>query len=156
MHFLKAMVRLLKNSIIFTIDPESGRFYATDRKLAEHLDFVPYLGKERDFLLRGEFKGDVNNDNQPVFLGLWSVENREDLENKLKLLRNGANTLIGMGLHPEKKISFYQTTYPRYIYDVDTYRSLTLRKLGSMDDDELLNCTKLTDDEFSDYAFAVD
>ena len=29
--------------MIFTLDPESGEFFATDRKFAEHLDFVPYL-----------------------------------------------------------------------------------------------------------------
>ena len=152
----KSYGQALDHNIIFTLDPETGKCYAADRKLAEHLDFVPYLGKDRNSLLRGEFKGDVNNDTQPVVLGLWSVESKEDLETKLKLLRQGANILIDMGLHPDKKLSFYQTTYPRFKYDVDIYRSLTLSKFGSMKDEDLFNCTKLTDDELSDYAFAVD
>lgn len=152
----KSYGQALENNIIFTLDPETGRFFATDRKLAEHLDFVSYLGKEKDLLLRGEFKGDVNNDSQPVFLGLWSVESREDLDNKLVLLRQGAITLMDMGLHKDKKLSFYQTTYSRWKYDIDTYRSMTLNQFGSMSDEELLNCTKPTDDEFSDYAFALD
>ncbi len=95
--FFKSYGQALDHNIIFTLDPESGKSYAADRKLAEHLDFVPYLGKERNLLLRGEFKGDVNNDSQPVVLGLWSVESEEDLEAKLRLLRQGANILINMG-----------------------------------------------------------
>ena len=152
----KSYGQAYKNNIIFTLDPENGRFLASDRKLAEHLDFVVYLGKERDYLLRGEFRGDINNDPQPVVLGLWSVDNREDLENKLKLLRRGANTLLDMGIHPEKNLSFYQTTYPKYKYDVDTYRSLTLGEFSKIGDKELFKCIKQRDDEFSDYAFAVD
>lgn len=152
----KSYGQALENNIIFTLDPESGNFKASDRKLAEHLDFVTYLGKEKDSLLRGEFKGDVNNDSQPIFLGLWSVDSEEDLKKKLLLLRRGANTLIEMGLHPHKKLSFYQTTYPRWTYDIDTYRSLTLIEFGAMNDEELFGCTKLSDNEFSDYAFAVD
>jgi signal transduction histidine kinase len=152
----KSYGQALENNIIFTLDPETGRFKASDRKLAEHLDFVTYLGKEKDSLLRGEFKGDVSHDSQPIFLGLWSVESEEDLRNKLLLLRRGANTLVGMGLHPDKKLSFYQTTYPRWKFDIDTYRSLTLNQFGSMSDEELFKCTKISDNEFSGYAFAVD
>ncbi len=44
-------------TVIFTMDPVTGQFMATDRKLAEHLDFVPYLKKSREELLRGEFSG---------------------------------------------------------------------------------------------------
>ena len=152
----KSYGQAYENNIIFTLDPESGKFLASDRKLAEHLDFVAYLGKERDYLLRGEFRGDINNDPQPVVLGLWSVESREDLEEKLKLLRRGTNALLDMGIHPEKKLSFYQTTYPRYKYDVDIYRSLTLGEFSSISDEELFECIMQRDDEFSDYAFAVD
>ncbi len=144
------------HNIIFTLDPESGNFLAADRKLAEHLDLAAYLDKEKDFLLRGEFKGDLNNDPQPIILGLWSVENKEDLERKLKLLRKGAMVMISMGLHLEKRLSFYQTTYPRYQYDVDTYKTFTLKEFVDMSDGELLSCIKPTDNEFSDYAFAVD
>ena len=50
----------LGKTIIFTMDPETGNFFASDRKLAEHMDFVPYLHRDIvDFLLRGEFVGDV-------------------------------------------------------------------------------------------------
>ncbi len=152
----KSYGQAVENNIIFTMDPENGEFLATDRKLAEHLDLAAYLQNDRDNLLRGEFKGDVNNDSQPIVLGLWSVESREDLEDKLLLLRQGAAVLVNMGLHPAKKLSFYQTTYPKYKYDVDTYRTMTLQQFVNMSDEELFDCTKITDDEFSDYAFAVD
>ena len=62
-----------KKVIIFTADPETGAFLATDRKLAEHLDFVPYLGKPRDNLLRGEFLGDLNVEEKPIHFGVWSI-----------------------------------------------------------------------------------
>ncbi len=152
----KSYGQAVENNIIFTLDPETGNFLATDRKLAEHLDFAVYLGKERDFLLRGEFKGDINNDNQPVFLGVWVIESREDLETKLKLLRKGASTLIKIGLHPEKKLSFYQTTYARWKYDIDTYRSTTLSEFSSLQEEKLYNYIKPADDELKDYVFAID
>ena len=76
----------IKHHIIFTIDPFSGRFFSCERKLAEHMDFVPYLGRERDELLRGEFIGDVKNLESPICLGVWSVTDRDDLLDKLPWL----------------------------------------------------------------------
>ncbi|NJD92273.1 MAG: GNAT family N-acetyltransferase, partial [Geobacter sp.] len=101
----------LDRTMIFTLDPETGRFFATDRKLAEHLDFVPYLGKPRDELLRGELVGDVRNLQSPIYLGVWSVRSREDLHAKLGIIRRGARQLLATGLAPEKRIAFYNTTY---------------------------------------------
>ena len=37
------------------------------------LDFVPYLGRPRDELLRGELVGDVRNVQSPIYLGVWSA-----------------------------------------------------------------------------------
>lgn len=154
--FFKSYGQAWDNVIIFTLDPENGDFLATDRKLAEHLDFVPYLGKERDQLLRGEFKGDLNRDNQPVFLGVWSVGSREDLIEKLKLIRRGVATLLTMGLHPEKRLSFYQTTYVRGEHDIDSDRMTTLGAFSGLADSELDGYIRRAEDEMQDFIFAAE
>jgi hypothetical protein len=69
----KSYGQSLDKVIIFTLNPGTSAFLATDRKLAEHLDFVPYLGSDKDRMLRGEFVGDVNIDSNPIYLGVWSV-----------------------------------------------------------------------------------
>ena len=83
-----------ERTMIFTLDPDTGRFFTTDRKLAEHLDFIPYLGKSRDDLLRGELVGDVRNVQSPIYLGVWSVRSRDDLYAKLGLIRHGAGRTL--------------------------------------------------------------
>ncbi|HNX60987.1 MAG TPA: histidine kinase, partial [Spirochaetota bacterium] len=100
----------LDRTIIFTIDPDTGRFYATDRRLAEHLDFVPFLGKDREELLRGEIKGDVRNIANPVYLGVWTVLDADDLDAKMRLIQKGAAALIKMGINPAKRLCFYHST----------------------------------------------
>ncbi|MDC7225111.1 MAG: GNAT family N-acetyltransferase [Spirochaetales bacterium] len=57
----KSWGQALNNVMIFTLNPATGRSLATDRKLAEHLDFAPYLGGDKEKLLRGEFVGDINH-----------------------------------------------------------------------------------------------
>ena len=119
-------------TMIFTLDPVNGRFLATDRKLAEHLDFVPYLNRSRDELLRGELVGDVRNVNSPIYLGVWSVTSREDLYDKLKLLRQGAQQLLQMGLDKNKRIAFYNTTYNTCESEIDTLQTITLGEMAAL------------------------
>ncbi|MDA3955259.1 GNAT family N-acetyltransferase [Oceanispirochaeta sp.] len=152
----KSYGQAYENIIIFTLDPENGDFRATDRKLAEHLDFAPYLGKEKEELLRGEFIGDMNNDNKPIFLGVWTVKSHEDLINKLKLIRMGAQRLLEMGIHPQKKLSLYQTTYMRHSEDIDTDASCTFDDMATCTDEELIKYTRLADDEFQNFFAAAD
>ena len=119
-------------TMIFTLDPVNGRFLATDRKLAEHLDFVPYLNRSRDELLRGELVGDIRNVNSPIYLGVWSVTSREDLYDKLKLLRQGAQQLLQMGLDKNKRIAFYNTTYNTCESEIDTLQTITLGEMAAL------------------------
>jgi len=72
----KSYGQAMEKTIIFTMDPETGNFFASDRKLAEHMDFVPYLQRNRDQLLRGEFVGDVRNIASPIHLGGASGRSR--------------------------------------------------------------------------------
>ncbi len=120
-------------TMIFTLDPDNGRFFATDRKLAEHLDFVPYLQRDRDELLRGELVGDVRNVNSPIYLGVWSVKDLDDLYGKLKLIQKGALQLLDMGLEKEKRIAFYNTTHNTCESEIDTLKTVTLGEMASLD-----------------------
>ncbi|MBI9107043.1 MAG: GNAT family N-acetyltransferase [Spirochaetales bacterium] len=153
---LKSYGQALENVIIFTLDPETGDFLASDRKLAEHLDFVPYLGNERDRLLRGEFVGDLNNDSKPIFLGVWNVDSEEDLFTKLKLIRKAAGKMLEIGIHTEKRLAFYQTTYINHNRDIDTYSSTTFGEFAKLSDDGLKTFTRKADDEAYDFLMQVD
>ena len=139
------------NLIIFTMDPDTGSFLATDRKLAEHADFVQFLEKDRDHLLRGEFKGDVNDDSKPIYLGVWSVSSGEDALAKLGLIRRGVEKLLDMGLHPAKRLSFYQTTYVSGDTDIDGYKSTTLGEMAAMNDADLGIFVRKADDEIQSF-----
>jgi signal transduction histidine kinase len=121
-------------TMIFTLDPDSGRFFTTDRKLAEHLDFVPYLGRDKDELLRGELVGDVRNVNSPIYLGVWTVKTLEDLHAKLKLIQKGARQLLEMGLDQDKRIAFYNTTYSTCESEIDTLKTITLGEMATLDE----------------------
>lgn len=137
----------LDRTMIFTIDPETGRFFATDRKLAEHLDFVNYLGRSRDELLRGELVGDVRNVQSPIYLGVWSVRSRADLYAKLGLIQRGARQLLTMGLEPEKRISFYNTTYNSGDCEIDTLKTVTLGEMAEMAEEQFAGFVRQADDE---------
>jgi hypothetical protein len=121
-------------TMIFTLDPDSGRFFTTDRKLAEHLDFVPYLDRDKDELLRGELVGDVRNVNSPIYLGVWTVRSLDDLHDKLKLIRKGAQQLLEMGLNKDKRIAFYNTTYNTCESEIDTLKTITLGEMATLDE----------------------
>ncbi|TVQ38607.1 MAG: GNAT family N-acetyltransferase [Spirochaetaceae bacterium] len=152
----KSYGQAMNNVIIFTLDPANGRFYATDRKLAEHLDFVPYLDRERDELLRGEFIGDVNELPQPIVLGVWSVESDSDLREKLRLLREGARKLIEIGVYGEKNLSFYRTTHVRHGREIDSDRATTLARFASCTDEELWEFTTEASDELGEFLSALE
>ncbi len=136
-------------TMIFTLDPDSGRFFATDRKLAEHADFVPYLEKERDVLLRGELVGDVRNVNSPIYLGVWSVESLDDLYAKFRLMRQGAVQLLAMGLKEEKRIAFYNTTYNTCDVEIDNLKTVTLGEMSRLKDTDFENYIREADDGMS-------
>ena len=123
--------------IIFTLNPETGHFLATDRKFAEHIDFLPYLGGDRVKVLRGEFVGNLNIEINPVSLGVWSVDSDGDLPVKLKLLRDGAQSIIDMGISPSKRLAFYRSTYVRHRQDIDSDASCTFGEFAGFSIEDL-------------------
>jgi ribosomal protein S18 acetylase RimI-like enzyme len=152
--YFKSYGQAIRKNIIFTLDPDTGRFLATDRRLAEHLDFVPFLGRKRDQLLRGEFKGDVKNLDSPIYLGVWSVINMEDLHDKIALVRQGARQLIAMGLKKEKKLAFYNVTRNLSRYDFNTFKIMTLEGMADMKRENFDQLITATDEEFEGLVFA--
>ena len=150
----KSYGQALEKTIIFTMDPETGNFFASDRKLAEHMDFVPYLQRNRDVLLRGEFVGDVRNIASPIHLGVWSVTTLEDLHEKLKSIRSGARQLLKMGLKNEKHLAFYSSTYNDCSYEIDTIKTTTLAEMANVKDDELDQFIRSSEDELQGLIFA--
>ena len=136
-------------TMIFTLDPESGEFFTTDRKFAEHLDFVPYLSRSKDDLLRGELIGDVRNVNSPIYLGVWTVKNLEDLHQKLKLIQRGALQLLQMGLDKEKRIAFYSTTYNSGDSEIDTLKTITLGEMATLEEAEFGRFIRPADNEMN-------
>jgi GNAT superfamily N-acetyltransferase/two-component sensor histidine kinase len=148
---LKSYGQAIENVIIFTLNPLTGAFLATDRKLAEHLDFAPYLGGDKEQLLRGEFIGDVNNDSQPIHLGVWTIESDEDLRRKLGLIRSGARTLIDIGVHPDKRLAFYQTTQVRHSHDINSDAVTTFAEFAALADEDLLRFSRNADEEMQSY-----
>ena len=143
----KSYGQALENVMIFTIDPGTGRFLVTDRKLAEHLDFVPYLEKQKEQLVRGEFIGDMNNHNQPIFLGVWSIVSDEDMVEKLNMMQQAACRLLEIGIHRDKKLSFYQTTYVQHSADIDSDITTTFGEFTALSEQELRRFTCETNDE---------
>ncbi len=134
-------------TMIFTLDPESGNFFSTDRKLAEHIDFVPYLSRDKDELLRGELIGDVRNVNSPIYLGVWSVKNIDDLHRKLKLIQKGAGQLLQFGIEKEKRMAFYNTTYNNCDSEIDTLKTVTIGEMASLEEADLSRFIRPADND---------
>lgn len=151
---LKAYGQATERTVIFTLDPETGRFGAVDRKLAEHADFVPYLEKTRDQLLRGEFFGDVQNPANPVQLGVWEIGDVANARRRAALVRAGARRLISIGLPPEKKLLLYETTWRRGGLELDSNRARTLGAVAALGDDEIGELLVELDDDGLDYITA--
>lgn len=143
--------------IIFTLNPATRMFLATDRKLAEHLDFVPYLGGDKTKVLRGEFVGDVNIDSNPIYLGVWSVDSEEDLKDKLNLLREGVRAILKFGIHPSKRLALYQSTFVRYQRDIDSDASCTFGEFAALSLEELeQRFIRDAEDEMQGFLAALD
>jgi hypothetical protein len=68
----------------------------------------------------------------------------------------GAQRLLEMGIHPQKKLSLYQTTYMRHSEDIDTDASCTFDDMATCTDEELIKYTRLADDEFQNFFAAAD
>ena len=145
----------LKRTMIFTLDPDSGAFFTTDRKLAEHLDFVPYLGRDKDELLRGELIGDVRNISSPIYLGVWTVMSLEDLHQKLKMIQRGAQQLLKMGLEKEKRMAFYNTTYNTCDYEIDTLKTISLGEMATLKESDFGRFIRPSDSEMSGIILAT-
>ena len=144
----------IERTIIFTLEPDSGKFYATDRKLAEHLDFVPYLSPNRDSLLRGEFIGDVRNVASPIYLGVWTVVDRRDMYEKMRLMKRGAQQLLKMGLKKEKRLFFYSTTNNKSDSEIDTLKTTTLIEMAELPEEDFDQYITETEDELQGMVFA--
>ncbi len=149
--FFKSYGQAIDNIMIFTLDPENGNFLVTDRKLAEHFDFVYYLKKDKENLLRGEFIGDMKNLDNPILFGVWDISSDEDLIVKLKLIREGAKRLVEIGIDKEKKLAFYQTTYCNNTNDINTDKTTTFGEFINLSDDELHYFKRESDDELQGF-----
>jgi N-acetylglutamate synthase-like GNAT family acetyltransferase/two-component sensor histidine kinase len=147
----KSYGQAVENIMIFTLDPETGNVLVTDRKLAEHLDFAIYLKKERDQLLRGEFMGDLNNVENPVLFGVWSIDSDTDLMHKLKLIQKGAKRLVEIGIPKTKRLSFYQTTYCNHSFDINPDKATTFREFIQCSETELQQFIREADEEMQGY-----
>ena len=149
--FFKSYGQAIGNIMIFTLDPENGNFLVTDRKLAEHFDFVYYLKKDRDELLRGEFIGDMKNHEKPILFGVWNISTDEELHERLIQIREGARRLVEIGIDTEKKLAFYQTTYCNNVNDIDTDKTTTFGEFMNLTDDQLLRFKRESDDELQGF-----
>jgi len=136
-----------ERTIIFTMDPDTGRFFATDRRLAEHADFVQYLGGDRNRLLRGELSGDLNNVSTPIYLGAWSATSHADLKDKARMIQRGAQRLLSMKLKAEKKLAFYNTTFNSSESEIDTLKVTTIGEFSAATDKELDRFLVSSDDD---------
>jgi hypothetical protein len=144
----------IERTIVFTLEPGSGKFFASDRKLAEHLDFVPYLSPDRDSLLRGEFIGDVRNVQSPIYLGVWLVVSRQDMYDKMLLMQKGAQQLLKMGLKKEKRLFFYNTTYNNSDCEIDTLMTTTLSEMAELRQEDFDQFIMENEDELQGMVFA--
>lgn len=135
-HTFRSYGQSVGKTVIFTLDPDSGRFLAADRKLAEHLDFVPYLHRKRDELVRGELAGDVKDEGNALRLGVWSITDEADARAKLALLGRCCAKLVASGIAPGKQVVFYHTTSRSGPVELNTYVTSSLGELagaGEMD-----------------------
>ena len=147
----KAYGQATERTVIFSLVPATGHCRATDRKLAEHADFVSYLGAPKESILRGEFFGDVQNPKNPIQLGVWEIGDANDARKKAALVRAGAQRLIEMGVKPEKKLLFYEATWRRGGLDLDANRPRTIGAVAEIKDHELGDLLVEADDDAIDY-----
>lgn len=152
----KSYGQAIENIIIFTLNPETRKFFATDRKLAEHLDFAPYLDAPREALVRGELNGDVNDLSRPILLGVWSISSHKDLNAKLQLIQDGARALLSLGVDGEKRLGFYQTTTVTHRREIDSDATTTVEAFAQLTAEQLQKYTREADDELQGYLSGQD
>ena len=111
----------------------------------------PLPPQEKDQLLRGEFLGDLNIHENPIHFGIWTVSSMPDALEKLKMIRRGAATFIGKGIHPEKRLAFYHTTYVKGEYDLDINKTSTFGEFAHLSDGELKSFVTRTENELEGY-----
>jgi len=70
---------------------------------------------------------------------------------KLRLLQSGVRTLIDIGIHPQKKLAFYQTTYIRHSRDINSDMVTTFAEFVDLPDEGLLRFTREADDELQGF-----
>jgi len=150
----KSYGQALERTMIFTMDPETGRFFATDRRLAEHADFIQYLGGDRNCLLRGELLGDLNNVSTPIFLGVWSATSHDDMKDKVRMMQRGTRRLLSMKLKKEKKLAFYNTTFNSCESEIDTLKITTIGEFAAATDEELDRFIVSSDDDLRGLTFS--
>ncbi len=143
-------------TMVFTIDPETGEFLCADRSMVEHRDFIHYLKKDMNQLIRGEFMGDMNDTSSPICLGVWKIHSEDDLFDRLRNIRKTAQLFMRWGVRAEKQITFYNTTYNSYQRDLDSNKFLSLVCLANLTDEELLTLTTQKDDELNHLVFSID
>ena len=106
-------------------------------------------------MIRGEFSGDLKNVSNPIVMGVWKAKDRQDLYNKLSLIRKGAGQFLTMGLNGEKRLTFYNTTYNSCDVDLDIFKTVTLHEMATMKDEDFGTLTREVDNEMSDLIFAA-
>ena len=144
---------LHNRTIVFLMDPISGSFMSADRILVEHLDLVPFIEVKKDQLLRGDFSGDLESENDPITLGLWHVSSRDDLIMKIRLIRSCAEKLISMGINPEKIITFYDTINNQSTFELKLDSKLNLREMADFPDEKLESLVVEEEDEMQGMIF---
>jgi hypothetical protein len=100
--------------------------------------------------------GDINHLDQPLFLGVWQVKDEKDLMDKLKLIRKGAASLVEIGINPNKKLAFYQTTYVLHSRDINTDLSSTLGEFSHISDEKLEDYARETEDDLQGFIMMQD
>jgi len=107
-------------------------------------------------LLRGEFVGDLNNHQQAITLGVWSILSEDDLYKKLLLIQKGAVRMMEMGVHKKKKLSFYQTTYVHFHLDIDSDIATTFGEIAHMKEENLKKFTRAADTDMDGFLMIQD
>ena len=70
---------------------------------------------------------------------------------KLRLIREAAQRLIEKGVHKEKRLSLYQTTYVRYSHDINADMATTFGEMVRLSDEELRRFIRVADDDLEGY-----
>jgi len=76
---------------------------------------------------------------------------------KLELLREGARAILDFGIHPNKRLALYQSTYIRYHLDIDSDASCTFGEFAELTPEELKKrFVREAEDEMQGFLAALD